>query len=382
LPRKFNTAICGNEESQVHFYGNDLYFALARKQERWGFNLYWGGKNSETAKCADIFVVPDEVPEMFRAVATVYLRDGLRGTRAKTRLFHLIETIGEASFRKKVIACYGKEVCCAGETAVGFERASLWTRLRSGKYGYCVQSRFGTMPIETLESVLAFAQERSLEVRIGIDQNMYLIGLDSMNAPFFRVKGASQITACAGSRYCALSLWNIKEETAYLPLEKIESHHIQVGFSGCLKGCGRHHHCDIGLVGLRTNLFGETQKAARVFLGGQYSTGKSVARLIFPSVPLVHLSSLLEKIIEAYEQSEASDFESFTALYLNPHSTFFVMLWFLAQLYLDAPLKLEKKSEAALYDKLCQYETFPVFEDDENYLRSIKTMMHALWDDA
>jgi ferredoxin-nitrite reductase len=218
-------------------------------------------------------------------------------------------------------------------------------------------------------------------VRIGVDQNLYLLGLKEKSVPFAPVMGASHVTACAGSSYCALSLWDVKAETAYLPLEKIEAHQIQVGFSGCLKGCGRHHHCDIGLVGLRTNLFGETQKAARLFLGGQYSSGGMPARLIFPSVPLKHLSRLLEGIIAAYEASGEKDFEQFSDRWLNPHSTFFVMLWFLAQLYLKQPPGLTQESEADLYGKLRACEDFPVFEDDENYLKSIKTMMHALWDD-
>jgi ferredoxin-nitrite reductase len=57
------------------------------------------------------------------------------------------------------------------------------------------------------------------------------------------------------------------------------------------------------------------------------------------------------------------------------------MLWFIAQLYLRQPPKLERAQEAQLYERLAACEDFPVFEDDENYLKSIKVMMHALWDD-
>ena len=111
-------------------------------------------------------------------------------------------------------------------------------------------------------------------------------------------------------------------------------------FLRLLKGCGRHHQTDIGLVGLRTNLYGETQKAARVFLGGEYSKGKKVSRLIFGVVPLVHLKSVFEVIIEEFETSREKDFENFSLKYLNPHSTSFLLLWFLAKLYLKKKITL------------------------------------------
>ncbi|MCF6205917.1 MAG: nitrite/sulfite reductase [Sulfurovum sp.] len=382
IPRKFNTAICATESTSFHFYGNDLYFALAQKEGEWGFNVYLGGKNSEVAQPANVFVLPDEVPAMFNAVARTFLEHGLRQSRAKTRLFHLIETIGMEAFRKYVQGYYGTPLQAAGETRRYKVPVSHFTPLKDGTYGYTVQTCFGKLDLETAGSVSRFAEAEDAEIRLGVDQNLHLLGLKEKRVPFGGITGVSHITACAGSSYCALSLWDVKEETADLPLEKIEQHQIQVGFSGCLKGCGRHHHCDIGLVGLRTNLFGETQKAARVFLGGQYSEGSAPARLIFPSVPLKHLKVLLEKIIEAYEESGEKDFEAFTAHYINPHSTFFVMLWFLAQLYLKQPPRLEIATEEMLHAKLLVQKDFPRFEVDENYLESIKVMMHALWDDT
>jgi len=381
LPRKFNTAICGTEATPYHFFGNDLYFALARKEARWGFNLYLGGKNSEAAQAADIFVLPEQVPALFLAVAKAYGRYGLRQARSRTRLYHLLEEEGMEAFTSQVASLYEGSLECAGKTVHTKAPLVATTPLKEGYYGHVVQSRFGKIELSVLTEVIAYAQKEGCQVRIGVDQNLHLVGVKSSEIAFEKVLGASYVTACAGSRYCALSLWDVKAETAYLPLAKIEQHHIQVGFSGCLKGCGRHHHCDIGLVGLRTNLFGKTQKAARVFLGGAYSRGGTPARLIFPSVPLVHLSDLIEKIIEAYEESGEKDFEQFAALYINPHTTFFVMLWFLAQLYLKQAPKLVVADESALYAKLMACEEFPVYENDEHYLESIKTMMHALWDD-
>jgi ferredoxin-nitrite reductase len=381
LPRKFNTAISGTAAQFTHFFGNDLFFALARKEEIYGFNLYLGGKNSETAKPADLFVRSDAVPAMFEAVVKAYRKIGLRGTRAKTRLYHLLEAVGMETFLKEVRYFYPFATECAGELLIVKAPFQAFTPLRGERFGYCFRSTFGKVDLGRLEKLITFARQEELEIRLGIDQNIYLLGLKTPEVPWEAITGAAHVTACAGSSYCALALWDIKSETAYLPLARIETHQIQVGFSGCLKGCGRHHHCDIGLVGLRTNLFGQTQKAARLFLGGQYSSGSASARLIFPSVPLSHLTALIENILDTYEESGEEDFEHFTKVYLNPHTAFFVMLWFLAQLYLKQPPKLTRESEAKLYEKLVVCDDFPKFEEDEEYLQSIKVMMHALWDD-
>ena len=381
LPRKCNIAISGTAKQPTHFFGNDLYFALAQKEERWGFNLYLGGKNSEAAQNADIFVLPEEVAALFKAVAFAYRAHGLRGSRAKTRLFHLLEEIGMEPFREKIASCYPSILETAGRNHGGKKVYAEFEMLKDGTYGYCFRTKFGKVETDRLTVLLAQAEERALQIRIGVDQNFYLVGLAEPEMPGETSGSAASVTACAGSQYCALSLWNIKTDTAALPLEKIAQHRIQVGFSGCLKGCGRHHHADIGLVGLRTNIFGGTQKAARVFLGGEYSSGNAVARLVFHAVPLKHLSSLLEVIIEAYEFSGESDFETFCSRYLNVHSTYFITLWFLARLYLPLPIRLELLPESELYKKLVAQRGFPRFAEDENYIRSIKVMMHALWDD-
>jgi len=382
LPRKFNTAICGNKISQVHFFANDLFFGLARKGDIWGFNIYLGGKNSEVAKDADIFVKPREVPMMFEAVSKAYMKYGLRGSRAKTRLFHLIAEIGMDAFVKKVSEFYPENIEKKGILQMHKASVSEFQKLKGETFAYCCQSRFGKIDATVFLEFIDYADKENAEVRVGIDQNLYLLGIKERRVPFEHIPGASHVTACAGSHYCSLSLWNVKEETSYLPLEEIEAHNIQVGFSGCLKGCGRHYHTDIGLVGLRTNLFGETQKAARVFLGGEYSRGEKAARLIFGVVPLVHLKSVFEVIIEEFEASSEEDFEEFSRKYLNPLSISFLLLWFLAKLYLKKQITLDLLPEEELYRKLSVVKDFPKFTEDEKYQKSIGIMLHSLWDDV
>ncbi|RUM66668.1 MAG: nitrite/sulfite reductase, partial [Sulfurospirillum sp.] len=380
LPRKCNTAISATPQSGFHFFGNDIFFALAQGEGQWGFNLFLGGKNSEASQDADIFVPPQRVVVMFEAVSRAFMKYGLRGSRAKTRLFHLLSEIGMERFREKIAEFYPHETERGGVLRLQKAPKQQFAKLRDGRYGYCHRSRFGRITHRELEQLVAYARQNALEIRLGVDQNIYLLGLQKPQVPFDEPTGAAHITACAGSRYCALSLWNIKEETAFLPLARLEKEQITVGFSGCLKGCGRHHHEDIGLVGLRTNLFGPVTKAARLFLGTEYGTTQKAARLIFHVVPLEQLSDLIEVIIDEYKASGEEDFESFSKNHLNRYSTGFLMLWFLAKLYLRQNITFEGKEEQQLYRELLQQPDFPRHQESNEYETAVRVMMHEMWD--
>ena len=144
----------------------------------------------------------------------------------------------------------------------------------------------------------------------------------------------SLITACAGARYCPLSLWDVKEDVHLLPLDKLKKHNISLGFSGCLKGCGRHYFTDVGLIGLRTNLYGETEKALRVFVGAVESPEVMPSRMLYYSVPLRKITQLFDVILDDFERSTLNDFETFSYTVLNRHNIEFLQLWYIArQLY-------------------------------------------------
>ncbi len=346
LPRKFNTAICGSASSSHSFFGNDLYFALAQKGERIGFNLYLGGKNSAMAQDADIFAERDEVTALFEAVIQTYLHYGLRGTRSKTRLFHMLQSIGMRGFKTHLQSYYPNALQQAGILLTEKQTSRVFTPLKEGNYAFCYRSRFGEISSEELSALCDYATAKKLSIRIGVDQNLYLFGLEKPEAPFAKRSDPPRLSVCAGSRYCSLSLFDMKEEASMLPLDRLEKLGISVGYSGCLKGCGRHQHADIGLIGLRTAVYGPTQKSARLFLGGQYTDGKATARLILMAVPLHGINDMIHVILDEFEQSGYLDFEAFSKHILNHFSTDFLALWFLTKCYTQKrdALKISKST--------------------------------------
>lgn len=385
LPRRVSVGISGNSASVTSFFANDLYFALAKKDGVVGFNVLMGGKNTEIAKEANIFLRPDEVVKFFKAFVEVFYLYGSRFSRSKTRLFYMIEDIGMSALVSLIEKDYGSKFETAGKIWLEKVVFSQQENLKDGTFSYCYHTDFARVDSDELMKITDFAIKNGAEVRLGIDQNIYLLGLKEKIIPFTSPKKSSTVLACAGN-LCPYAVWSIKNETSYLPLDAIDKYGIQIGFSGCAKGCGRHYHTDIGLIGLKTNNFGDTDAGARVFLGAVHTKGLSVGRMIFSMVPLVHLNKTLSLIIKFYEKSGYENFEYFSHNVLNRFSAEFISIWILANLKADKEIAFivdENLKEDFEYEKslLLKYFNDVNFIEPINnsFTKSISALSKELW---
>ncbi|MFA7501211.1 MAG: nitrite/sulfite reductase, partial [Sulfurimonas sp.] len=312
LPRRISIGISGNRANVTSFFANDIYFALAEKEGVFGFNVYMGGKNTEVARSADIFLKKGEIFDFFKAFVEAFYLHGSRFSRAKTRIFHLIEDIGMDGFKAHIQKEYKRDFQNQGNLILEKKEFSEFHKLKDGKFAFCYQSDFSRLTANEMKNIADFATQNSLEIRLAIDQNIYLIGLKEPISALKSQALSQTIVACAGN-LCPYAVWSIKDETSYLPLDKINEHRIQVGFSGCAKGCGRHRHTDIGLIGLKTNNFGDTEGGARIFLGALHSDGTSVGRQLFSMVPFVHLNETVSLVIKLFELSGYRNFEEYAS---------------------------------------------------------------------
>ena len=351
LPRRISTGISGSYANGGSFFASDLYFALAKKNDIYGFNVYMGGKNTELAQDANIFLKKEEVVEFFKAFVITFKEYGLRFDRDRTRLFHLLEDIGIEKFKLLIQDIYKKELPSKGIIALEKVVFEEFEELKNGKFSFCYHSQFARIEAQELLDIANLSVKNNYEVRIGTDQQLYIFGLKDKNFPLSHNNENRTILACAGSEFCPYSYWNIKDETNFLPLKRIEKHKILIGFSGCLKGCAKHQHSDMGLVGLRSSIYGKSQKTARLYLGAQYTFGTEVAKLVFLAIPLPHLKELLNLIIDEFINSIYNDFEEFSLHILNHFSANFLALWFLGKIESKKDINLKIGNELDLLNK-------------------------------
>ena len=382
LPRRVSIGISGNEANVNSFFANDIYFALAKKGAEYGFNVYMGGKNTEVAQDADIFLKEEEVFEFFKAFVSTFYTHGSRFSRSKTRLFYMIESMGLPKLKELIAGEFGKTFESAGELQLKHVEFEEFEELRDGSFAYCYQSNFGRLDAKEMRQISTYAKEHNTDIRIGIDQNIYLLGLKERVAPLASPALSSTILSCAGN-LCPYAVWSIKDESAeYLPLELIYNNRIKVGFSGCAKGCGRHRHTDIGLIGLKTNNFGDTDGGARIFIGAEHDSGASVARQLFSMVPFVHLKETVKLIIRLFELSGEKNFQLYAHHILRYYSEDFLALWHLYNIKNSTELPLPKQTkeqtsqeELALLQK--SFSDFELLEDDMK--KSVSIMVKELW---
>lgn len=308
-----------------------------------------GGKNTEVARSADIFLKEEEIFEFFKAFLEAFYLHGSRFSRSKTRIFHMIEDIGMDGLKAHIQKEYKKEFQSQGELILEKKEFSDFHKLKDGSYGFCYQTDFSRLTTDEIKDIASFATQNSLEIRLGIDQNIYLTGLKEPSSPLKSQAVSQTVVACAGN-LCPYAVWSIKDETSYLPLDKINEHQIQVGFSGCAKGCGRHRHTDIGLIGLKTNNFGDTEGGARIFLGALHSNGASVGRQLFSMVPFVHLNETVSLVIKLFELSGYRDFEEYASNVLINYSEEFLSLWVLANLETNKTIAVAKLDKAQNFE--------------------------------
>jgi ferredoxin-nitrite reductase len=381
LPRRVSIGISGNSANVSSFFANDLYFALAKKDGLYGFNLYMGGKNTEIAQDANIFLKYEDVVDFFKAFVSTFYTHGSRFSRSKTRLYYMIEELGLSTLLELIQQEYNKPFESAGKIELQDVVFKEFEELKDGSYAYCYQSDFGRLKVKEIRELADFAKTSNASIRIGIDQNIYILGLQEKKVPFSSPALSSTIVACAGN-LCPYAVWSIKDETSYLPLELIYANGIKVGFSGCAKGCGRHRHTDIGLIGLKTNNFGATDGGARVFIGAEHDHGQSVARGLFSIVPFVHLKTTITLVIKLFEQSKYANFQLYAHHILNKYSEDFVSLWHLYNLKNETALCLCVPSSPLRYEdekKLLtqSFKNVALVEDD--FKKSISALVKELW---
>ena len=142
----------------------------------------------------------------------------------------------------------------------------------------------------------------------------------------------------------------------------------------------------MGLIDLRTNLYGATEKALRVFMGAVETPEVMPSRMLYYSVPLRKITELFDVIIDDFERSTLNNFEIFSYKVLNQHDIEFLQLWYIArQLYvIDASMftlffstaEIES-NEAKIFAYLKQLTKE---SEHEVYAMLTRELSHLLWD--
>jgi ferredoxin-nitrite reductase len=328
LPRKFNIAYDGGGLIGSVEDTNDIGVKAVKVGDEILFRIALGGATGHKSFARDLGVVvpPAEITKVVAAVVRVYIEHGCRTNRKRARLKHLLETMSFDDYLALVEKKLGTTLRRAPYDVTQMRWASQ--ELAHSHVGDFPQKQKGfsyvgaTCPVGhiTPKQMLRVAELAELygsgEVRLTVWQNFIIPNvpeafvptlkkaLDKAGLPTKQSNLASGVIACTGNSYCKFAQANtkghaldiIKQLEKRMPLDQPVNIHV----TGCPNSCAQHYMGDIGCLGTKTKIGGESVDAYHLFVGGGFAKNQAVGRQIFSGVTANELPGMIEKILRAY----------------------------------------------------------------------------------
>ncbi|CQR48975.1 MULTISPECIES: nitrite/sulfite reductase [Haloferax] len=356
LPRKWKVSVTGCREGCGQGDINDLALEPATKEidgeETKGFNIRIGGGLSRNeprlARDIDVFVTPEQAPEVSGAISALFRENGDRDNRYNARIKFLMDEWGAEKFRDVL-----------QEEFVDFELETAGDDLRSeysynsgyadgghsdhvgiheqadGNYYVGLNVLVGRMGVDETKELARVADEYgSGEIRVTQRQNVIITDvpeekLDALQDedlldhyspdphPFMRGS-----IACTGTEFCSLSIVETKnrqvryarwlKENVELPAG-VEDFHIHL--SGCTASCAQPQIADISLRGMKTRKNGDPVEALDIGLGGGLGENPNFAEWVTQRVPVDEVPGAIKNLLANFEERREGDetFREFVA---------------------------------------------------------------------
>lgn len=354
LPRKFNIALDGGGLIGTVEDTNDIGLKAVKFDAPFTsggaeipagvyFRVKAGGATGHQVYARDlgVLVKPEEAVKVILAATRVYIANGNRGDRKKARLKHLLDKWTLEQYLAEIEKVLGYKLLRApvGGAEISHPKSEIPPHSHVGVFA---QKQRGlnylgvAVPVGqfTARQMLRLAEIADLygsgEVRLTVWQNLIIPNIPDAYVETVKkavVKAGfdwrqsnirSGLIACTGNSYCKFAASNTKahalELAAYLEKKLALDQPINIHLTGCPNSCAQHYMGDIGLLGTKVKVSGETLEGYHVCVGGGFGDHQAVGRQVFSGVSFEQLKPTLEKMLTAYlkRRTAAETFQQFT----------------------------------------------------------------------
>ncbi|SMB90913.1 nitrite/sulfite reductase [Deinococcus hopiensis] len=326
LPRKFKISITGTPELEGIHMINDIGFLAHRVNGEVGFDVWVGGglgAVAHLAKRLGVFVRPEEVVEVGRAIAGAYRDHGYRVNRKKSRLKFLIKDLGVEKFREIVETEYlGRKLSDGPEAPVarfgGNDVLGVQPQ-RDGLNYVVVATTVGRIDPRKARHLADLADRYGKGMlRTTAFQNMVIphvktedvaelsAELEALDlAPKTTLRGTT--IACTGNQFCRLALTETKARTANL-VDHLEAKFsgldvpFTINLTGCSNACTRYQVADLGFMGAnRTDKDGSVHEVYNVHLAGSIGQAQRTGTKLKGAVPAERLNEYTDAVLSDFQ---------------------------------------------------------------------------------
>ncbi|MDX1952071.1 MAG: NirA family protein [Verrucomicrobiota bacterium] len=344
LPRKFNIAFDGGGLIGSVEDTNDIGARAVRVTDAQGnptvqFRIALGGATGHKAFANDLGVTvpPAKLLSVIKALVQVYIANGNRTDRKKARLKHLLESWSLERYLAETEKLLGWSLDRSPAPPippaqpVPHSHVGIFPQKQPGLNYIGIALPVGQI---TPKQMIRLAEIADLygsgELRLTVWQNIIL-----PNVPDAYVESAkkaivkmgldwkqsnlrSGIIACTGNSYCKFASANTKghalELSHYLDKKLSLDQPINIHLTGCPNSCAQHYIGDIGLLGTKVKVSGESVEGYHVFVGGGFGEKRAIGRQVFQGISFDQLKPTLEKMLKAYlkHREGGESFQSFS----------------------------------------------------------------------
>jgi ferredoxin-nitrite reductase len=352
LPRKFNVAFDGAGSIATLEDTNDIGFQAieigdgAVFEERpvapgiW-YRLALGGitGHHDLARDTGVIVAPSDAVAVADAIVRVFIANGDRTNRARSRLKYVLDAWGFDKFLAAVEEKLGRRLVRIAAAFVRprpvYDRLAhigVHSQAQSGLNWVGVALPVGKLTVAQMRVIAAIAKDcGDGDIRLTVWQNLLISGVPDANVEDVLANlgaiGLSAETsilragliACTGATGCKFAAAHTKEDALAIaahcePRITLDSA-VNIHLTGCHHSCAQHYIGDIGLIGAKVpvNEEGDTVPGYDVLVGGGYGVDGGMARPFREKVKAEDAPALVEAILRSWQTHRAAPDESFVA---------------------------------------------------------------------
>jgi ferredoxin-nitrite reductase len=345
LPRKFNVAFDGAGRIATLEETNDIAFQAVDVREGFGvepgiyFRLALGGitGHKDFARDTGVILRPNEAIGLADAIVRVFIENGDRTNRNKSRLKYVLDSWGFDKFLSVVEERLGRKLAHVPAEAIAprpaYDRLAhigVHPQKQAGLNWIGVALKLGKLSPEQIRGLAKLSVDfGDGDIRLTVWQNLLISGVADADVAAvvaaIEALGLAAATsalragliACTGATGCRFAAAHTKENAAEIaawcearvPLETPVNIHL----TGCHHSCAQHYIGDIGLIGARVpiNDDGDTVAGYHVHVGGGFGSDAKIARELIQNVKAEDAPQTIERVLKAYVANRASNDETF-----------------------------------------------------------------------
>ena len=345
LPRKFNIAYDGGGLIGTVEDTNDVGAKAVKVGDEVFFRVALGGATGHKAFARDlgVLVKPAELNKVIAAIVRVYIQNGNRTDRKKARLKHLLEKWTLEQYLEETEKVLGTKlervppdpaaIQYPGQ-AIPHSHVGVYPQKQAGLNYIGVTIPVGHLTPKQMIRIAEIADlYGSGEIRLTVWQNFIIpnvsdafvetarkalrrIGFETHQSNL-----RSGIIACTGNSYCKFAQADTKGHALaladYLDKRIKLDQPVNIHFTGCPNSCAQHYMGDIGLMGVKTKVAGQSVDGYHIFVGGGFGANQAVGRQVFNGIPYDSVPSMVESMLKGYQRHRINEesFQAFTLRY-------------------------------------------------------------------